>query len=333
MWALNNRTPYGAERCWLRDSRGAYHFVVAVRVSFALDAAGKLELADEQLAPRSAPEFEGDPGLSSLKYESDLGAMPPTTEVVVRAHAHAPRHQATERVPVSLRVGAVYKQLLVHGERRYRADGLTLTEPAPFVSAPIRYEHAYGGSDSGDSTPGRRGAYPRNPVGCGYAIDPRTRAGALAHTIEYPVGDPAVRGPAGFGPIAAHWSPRRERAGTFDDAWHTAQRPLLPLDYDPGFALAAPEDQQLPDYLVGAERVELLGMSPEGALGFTLPSLALLFSTRIGLNLEQRRARLVSVSVEPEERRLGLLYKSALRVPARDVERLDEVTIEEGKPS
>jgi len=36
MWALKNRTPYAAERTWVRDRSGAHHWIVAVKATFDL---------------------------------------------------------------------------------------------------------------------------------------------------------------------------------------------------------------------------------------------------------------------------------------------------------
>jgi hypothetical protein len=329
MWALDNRTPYAAERAWLRDREGAYHFIVAVRASFALGSDGAVTLAPAQPPPCCAPEYEGEPELSSLARELDLGPLKPTTEVLLRAHAHAPDERARACVAVSLRVGALHKQLLVHGERHYRDDGFALTEAQPFVRREIRYELAFGGSDPSDQTPGRRAGDKRNPVGRGFALDPRTRAGQRAPSVTYLDGELERRGPAGFGPIASHWSPRRELAGRFDAAWHETQRPLLPLDYDPRFALAAPSDQQLPDYLVGGEPVELCGMTREGTLRFVLPVVDLTFVSRFRSGQTEHAGRLVTVSIEPEDGRLSLVLQTSLRVASRQVEQLDEVVIAE----
>jgi len=328
MWALKNHTRYAAERAWVRDRDGAYQLVVAVRASFVIGSEGDLALANEQPAPRAAPEFEADPASSSLKHEAELGPLTPTSDVVLRANAHA--KQPSEHVAVSLRVGALHKQLIVHGERTYGADGATLSRAAPFVTRPIRYEHAYGGSDPLDQTPGRRATERHNPVGRGFALDPRSRAGTLAPAIEYADGmDAASRGPAGFGPIASHWSPRCELAGSYDEVWQRERRPLLPLDYDPRFAMAAPFDQQLPSYLAGGEAVALEGMTPDGALRFLLPTVRLTFESRFGSVRAPHDGHLVSITIEPEERRLGLLFKSTLRVAARRVEQLDQTLVEE----
>ena len=68
---------------------------------------------------------------------------------------------------------------------------------------------------------------------------------------------PGPQRPAGFGPIARHWSPRVKFAGTYDAKWKQERLPLSPADFDDRFYLCVPEDQQAPSYLKGGEPVEL----------------------------------------------------------------------------
>src|SRR5688572_3450642 len=101
MWTLKNRTPYAAERNWTRDKRGVHQWIVAVKATFTIAKDGKLSLSDEQVPPVLAPEYHGEPGMSSLRYDSDLLRAKPCTDVIVDACAHAPRGKKAARVPVS----------------------------------------------------------------------------------------------------------------------------------------------------------------------------------------------------------------------------------------
>ena len=88
--------------------------------------------------------------------------------------------------------------------------------------------------------------------------------------------------PVGFGPIARHWSPRRERAGTHDRAWQEKRQPLPPSDFQARFNQCAPDDLQVPG-LKGGEPVRLTGVWPERPqMAFTLPRVHLAFETRLG---------------------------------------------------
>jgi hypothetical protein len=331
MWMLDNRTPYGAERNWTRDAQGAHWWIVAVKATFSLAADGQLELADEQPPPELAPEYFGEPGKSSLRYDSDLLAVKPDTDVLVAGHAHAPGGRAAPTVPVGIRVGKLQKQLLVHGDRVYRMGpaGLNTSGARPFRTRPIRYELAFGGTDFSDPDPKQHRIDERNPVGRGFAVRTERLEDKPAHSIEYTSGDPAKRGPAGFGPIDPGWQPRRALAGTYDERWAKSKKPLLPDDFKPSFALSSPVDQRLAKPLVGGERVELLNLTPEGRLLFEIPRMTLGLTAAFGRRREPLEPHLVTVMVEPEDHRLSLTWQATLRVPAPHVDYLDSTEIVE----
>jgi hypothetical protein len=331
MWALSNRTPYAAERNWIRDKQGATHWLVAVKATFDVAPDGRLKLADEQPAPLLAPEHRGDPAKTSLRLDSDLLAIKPGTDILVDACAHAPKGRPAPMVPVSLRVGEIEKTLLVHGTRVYYRGtvGLTTTNPIPFTSQPIHYEWAYGGTDTSHDDPRKHRIDARNPVGKGLATDIKRLEKQPAHTIEYPRGNPEKVGPAGFGPLCSYWSPRLERGGTYDQRWEKTKKPLLPDDYDERSALAAPDDQRPAKPLRGGETVTLVNMSPAGALRFDLPKIFLTFRTLFGRRSEEHRSTLTTVFVDAESAKLSLVWQSSLRVLPRQVDYLDETIIGE----
>jgi hypothetical protein len=329
MWTLLNRTPYAAERNWTRDKQGMHWWIVAVRATCEIAADGRLTLADEQPAPVLAPEYFGAPGESSLRYDSDLLYAKPTTDLLLVASAHAPEGQPVATVPVSVRLPHFQKQLVVHGDRLYRNGG-KVSAPRPFLTRPIRYELAFGGSDFSDPDPRNHRIDDRNPIGRGFAVDASRLVDQFAHAIEYPDGSPESAGPAGFGPIDPAWLPRRALAGTYDRQWADTKKPLLPDDYDPAYALSSPTDQRLRAPLLGGEPVELVNMTPEGTLVFALPRIALELTSIFGTRREPHGPpRLTTVLVEPDERRLSLVWQSTLRVPAPESDYLDRTEIVE----
>jgi hypothetical protein len=330
MWALDNRTPYSAERNWIRDKDGRHHWLVAVKASFDVSADGRVSLADEQTPPALAPEYTGAPGQSSLRWDSDLLFAKKCSDVVVEGQAHAsggPRDQ----VKVSLRVGPIRKQLAVFGTRVYYKGigGLAVSSPATFVTRPIVYEWAFGGSDSSDLDPGKHRLDERNPIGRGFAVNEDSLIDQPAHAIEYPGANPRKVGPAGFGAIDPAWSPRRQRAGTYDADWARAKKPLLPDDYDDLFGSSAPDDQRSAAFLRGGEAVELESMTPEGVLRFALPRIYLTYTTYFGSRSEEHRGQLVTVLLFPELMKLSLVWQSTLFVGPRDGDYLDRTQIGE----
>lgn len=331
MWALDNRTPYAADRAWIRDKMGAHHWLVAVKATFDIGEHGRLRLADQQPRPLRLPQYRGDPATTSLRLDSDLLAAKPATDVILDAYAHAPRGKPRTTVEVSLRVGEVHKTLLVHGPRVYRRGvwGLTTSSPVPFIRQPIHYEWAFGGSDVTPADMRKRVMDARNPVGKGIRVDKSQLEHQPAHLIEYPGGNFAAAGPAGFGPIASAWSPRRERAGTYDARWEATKKPFLADDYSDLAALSSPDDQRPSKPLRGGETVSMTNMTPSGELRVDLPRIFLTFQTRFGHRPVEHRGTMVTVFVAPDDLKLSVVWQSLLPVSVRDADYLDFTTIRE----
>ncbi len=331
MWMLRNRTPYAAGRNWTRDKKGMPVWIVALKATFDVGADGKLTLADEQQPPALDPEYRGDPNKTSLRTDSDLLAVKPGTDVLLDAVAHAPRARPTQTVEVSLRVDRLEKTLLVHGTRVYYrgAAGLTTTAARPFVTQPIEWEWAFGGVDTHHKDPSKHRMDMRNPIGKGFALDPKVLENQPAHSIEYPRGNPAKVGPAGFGPLTSFWSPRLERSGTYDAAWEKTRKPLLPADYDPRASLAAPDDQRPQIPLRGGETMVLENLTPEGRLAFRLPTVIPAFATYVARRTVEHAGILATVYFATETKKLTLVWQTSLSVPSRDVQHLDFTEIRE----
>jgi hypothetical protein len=328
---LKNRTPYGAERSWVRDAEGNHLWIVTVKATFRFDDAGQVTLDDEQPAPRFTPEYFGDPGRSSLRYDAEMVAPKPTTDVLLNAQAYAPHQKAAKAVYVGVRAGEIHKRLMVHGPRVYEntLGRVAISEAKPFVSCPLLYEYAFGGAYLGDADPKRQVISPNNPVGCGIARTTSELVDQPAHRIEYLDSRSNLPNPAGLGAISPDWSPRREKAGTYDATWSRDRAPLLPRDYDDGFLNAAPEDQRPTNHFRGGEVVELENLSPTGHVRFVLPRVYPTFTTHIGPTRHEHRARLGTVIIEPDERRLSLLFQTSLLVGTFQVDYLDATVIRE----
>lgn len=323
MWRINNRTPYAAKAGFFRDPTGAPHWLIAVRASFELDPEHNLVLATEQAPPLLAPQYARQPHRSSLQYDTDVGPLKPTSEVLVHGSAYAPNGEPTTQVDVALKLGPIHKQLTVFGERHYRPspEPLATGQAATFTRCSICYENAYGGTDNG-----QREA--RNPVGRGFALNPSDRAGTPAHRIEYTASTTQAPQPAGLGPIPSHWQPRIAQAGTFDEQWHKTKRPLLPDDYNPRSTLCAPADQQLPGYLQGGEELQLDNMTPDGQLRITIPRLRIHCTTQLKGRRQAQPSHLTTLIVEPDRTRVALVWQSSLCVPARDLEDIEETLVQ-----
>jgi hypothetical protein len=315
MWQIDNRTPFAAERGWVRDRDGAEIWLVAVKATFDIKPDGSTEVSKEQPPVLRLPEHHGEPGKSSIKYDADLVLTKKCTDIIVVGHAYAPGGQPVSELDVGFKVGPVQKVLRVVGDRYWGALGSTT--PEPFVKMPLVYERAYGGVDLKSDTPDKDWDW-RNPVGTGFAVSSSNATGLRLPNVEDPKDlitswkdRPA---PAGFGAVASHWQPRVGFAGTYDDHWMKTRQPLLAEDLDDRYFQSAPADQQSAEFLRGGEPVVLLRMTPGGDLRFILPKLYLGFETRFydgSRELHQNR-KLHTVILEPDLSRVSVVWHSAL---------------------
>jgi hypothetical protein len=308
MGEVQNFTPFVAEGDWVRGRDGGGVWVVAVRCTFTVDRDGTTSVAEEQDPDTLAPKYRGDPATSSLRYDSDFCLTKPTTDVLLHGHAYSPGGRPTAQVDVTMRVGDIQKTLRVTGDRQ----GGPSSSAALFTRMPLIYERAYGGREPDPPRdPNRPRFEPRNPVGTGFAAE------TPAPNVAYPGGSSTSR-PAGFGPVAPHWQPRMQYAGTYDAAWRRDRCPLYPADLDDRFFLCSPEDQRPAEFLRGGEPVELTNLTPDGWLAFLLPRVAFGFETEFrGGGGVPHRGKLHTVILEPDVPRVILVWRTELPCHAR----------------
>jgi hypothetical protein len=328
MWAIGNRTPYKAGKTWTRDKNGVHEWIVCVKGTFDIKPDGSVVPAEDQLDPLRVCEYSGEPGLSSVRYDADLVAMKPTTDVLLNGTAYAPGGRPSAHFSVSLRAGPVRKTIAVRGNREWVGGpfGQRPSAAEPVVQLPIVYERAYGGYDRTDPDPACQRMDARNPIGRGVAAAVGRRIGQPLPNFEYPTGNLENDGPAGFGVIDSFWSPRRELAGTYDEKWEEHRRPLLAEDWNPRALLSAPADQRPESYFRGGEVFELINLTPNGELRFVLPKIHFTFSTRIDTRIEEHRARLVTVIIEPDHLRVIMVWLTSLACPT-DADYLEQTVI------
>jgi hypothetical protein len=315
MWQIDNRSPFAADRGWVRDRNGTEIWIVAVKCTFDIRADGSTAISNEQPPVLRAPDYYGEPGRSSLRVDGDLVLTKKTTDVIVAGHAYAPDGRAVSELTAGFRVGPVQKVLRIVGDRVW--NGTRPTAAEPFVKMPLVYERAFGGVDRRSSNPERDADW-RNPVGTGFALSREHLDGVALPNVEYP--DDRVSSwkdrprPAGFGPIGSHWPARARFAGTYGDKWMKERQPLLPDDLDDRFFQCAPEDQQAPAFLHGGEPVILHHMTPSGDRSFRLPKIFLGFDTRFndGSREIHHGRKLHTVIIEADHPRLSLVWHSAL---------------------
>lgn len=311
---LTNLTPFAAADFPSIDKRGEERLVVVVAASFVLPppgrpASGPLQPCEQQPPPAATDVYWGEPGQSSLRYENQAAYVREKTDVVVHGHAWAPRGRPATKSMVSVRVGPASKRAVVLGPRVWRqgAGWLTASSPEPFESIRLSWEHAFGGS-------GKSTFEPRNPLGMGFYESDRDAIDKPLPFVEDP-GALLQRAsdrppPCAFGPVPRSFQPRLALAGTYDPAWIEARAPLWPDDFDEAFFQSAPAGLVVP-HLSGGEPIVLEGLSPDGPIACALPEERLVARCAFAGRAERKRMTLDTVSIEPDERRIMLVWRAS----------------------
>jgi hypothetical protein len=229
----------------------------------------------------------------------------------------------------------VSKRLAISGDRTWTRGliGTKISDPQPFVKMPLKYELAFGGTDLEPKNPDAPDYEPRNPIGVGLA--PKGSKGSLEGKPLPNIEDPEhlIKGagdrpaPAGLGPICPHWAPRKNYAGTYDEAWTKNRAPYLPKDFDPRFLNSAHPDLIAPSYLEGGEPVEMSGVLPRGAqLSFELPMCDIEIVFELDGKQHTKRPVLDTIVFEPDANRFSMIWR-ACQVVDKKLLRLSEMFV------
>jgi hypothetical protein len=239
-----------ASLAW-RVGEGSWSLAVICKLTFQLTP-GEARLAKRHDPIYERERFPDDDRGASLYAPSDLVPSRPLTDVTVVGSVFAPRSQPTSSLTARLKVQTIDKSLLVEVAPTPRGK--------PFKSAPLGYEYAE--------------PSPTNPVGCSL------EDGSFPHsTRATPVVDPSATNPGhtspGFGPIASHWSARKDHLeGELPDFQEGSGPYELASGFDMKVFNAAPPDQQLPELAANCE-IHLENLHPDHAMLQTrLPNVA-----------------------------------------------------------
>ncbi len=314
MLQVKNKSQFKVHITVVPDKEGVDTLLIAVKGTFAIGE--KVTIHPSQVAVAPADVYYGDPDSSSIKTPSDVSLPKPAVDFLLLGHAYTPGGQATQ-VDVSMRLGTGVKKIRAVGNRTWGSGifGSKASPPQPFDKIPLTWECAFGGINVHPKSPEKKKSEERNPAGKGFHHFGPPKEGTPLPNLE-PLHD-AYRSwkdrpdPVCFAPIAGGWLPRRTFAGTYDQAWQDSRAPYLPKDFDPKFLQIAPPDQIIPG-LVGGEPVEILNASPNGRLSFALPAYAIEAQVSLGNSVEKPAMRLDTVLVEPDDKRVILVWRGAL---------------------
>jgi hypothetical protein len=323
MLQIDNQTPLASAISLFTDNRGATLAAVAVKGTFDIRAMGALNVAEVQKPVFLSDVHYGDPAESGVKYPCELVMGKRATDVGLVGQVHSPTGDPVRQLDASLRVGPLRKSIRVFGDRVWEGlGGITLTPstPEPFVSMPIVYERCFGGPAgvTGDRAVDFNDS---NPIGVGFATRQSSARGLKLPNIEDPghlMKGPTDKPPvAGLGFVAPSWQPRRQYAGTYDDAWREHVFPVLPSDFDDRFFNCAPPGLTSNGFLEGGEAVELINLCSRGPLRFNLPAIALWLEFTWCGALVRRKANMWTVTLEPDAGSYSVVWGGAIDVVAQ----------------
>lgn len=333
---LKNTTPFAAERVVLQDVAGRDVLVVVLKATYNYSPDGVLSVAEQQVPIVFADEPYGEPGASSVRYESDLALRKVGADVVLIGNAHAPAGATVSELDVSVSVGSVQRSLRVFGDRYWRRTlGFpSISAPKPFEQMPLTYERAFGGRDCSAEDPAYHEQESRNPVGVGLIA---AKSGQPLEGVPLPniedaqdlIRNPQDRpAPAGVGFLGRHWQPRVGFAGTYDDAWKVERAPLLPDDFDDRYFNGAHPSLVAPGFFVGGEGVALVNCSADGPVRFVLPRLVPKITALGWLGAATpMAAHCDTLTIEPDLRRISMVWR-ATRDVYRDMHNIARILVE-----
>ncbi|PRP95830.1 hypothetical protein ENSA5_36990 [Enhygromyxa salina] len=315
---MNNLTPFAATCMPFMTPKNLEAALIVVAGRFDLPEPRSrvgASISEHQILPPLEDEYHGEPSRSSLKRDG-LGSCPRSgTDVHVCGEAWTLGGQPATETVVEVRVGPCKRRAVVYGDRYWRRGlaGPRPSAPLPFERVSLTYERSFGGFIDGARRRAIRDASERNPVGEGLVPSFTSAVDRALPNIEDPnqlIQSPSdLPIPAGFGPIARHWGPRRVFAGTYDDAWATKHAPLWPADLDERFFRAASPGLQAPEHLVGGEPVRLVGLHPDGTIEFALPRHRFLAKLRTAAQTLRLPLALDTVAIDTTEMALTMIWK------------------------
>lgn len=312
---------------------GGLLLLVVIRQRFAVAKNGEVAPADGATVCMADELWNPDePETSSIKLPSDLCVSKPGTDILVVGEAMQRDRAPTSQLDVYIRVGTIEKTLRVFGTRVWYpgvGGAYVLSKPEPFESMPLRWEYAYGGRDADTDPPLEE---PRNPVGRGVVRDSKKLKHTPGPNLEDPrnlIKDHKSRpSPVCTAALGRHFEPRRRYAGTMDEIWKRERMPLPPMDFDDRFNQLAPPDLISHGHLRGGEQVDLLGLSPWGAMRFFLPRTSYYVGAETEDGMTEHRVVLDTVILQPNDASFDLVYRTHMKVP-KPVEKLRGVQVHE----
>ncbi|MER9565623.1 DUF2169 domain-containing protein [Mesorhizobium sp. M0571] len=331
MFVSGNTTPFLAEAFPYQDKHCVRHCVAVVRATFDVDTDGKCTPSKQQSPFVYSDTHYGDPETTSIRVETDFVPVKPKCEVLLDAAAMAPGGRPIESLEVGLFGPNLQKRAIVTGQRRWFRGGLGIqaSPPTPFISMPLAWHLAFGGTDRTNPDPAKHSSDAVNPIGSGYLVGQSNIDGTTLPCIEHPHSRMRIWNdrprPIGFGPVPRFAKERALYAGTYDKHWMDNVLPFLPHDFDDRYFQAAPQDQWV-DQLTEGLMFGCLNMNKSGKFKVRLPALSIPVRFLFNDITESRALRPDTLVLVPHENRIVLVGRVATKLP-RKMTKLQEVHV------
>lgn len=299
-----------------------FQWTCVIKASFEFDKEGNLTPLHEQPPIEEIDQHYGKPLETSLKTANETAPFKTGSELYL--YGAATPHQENQKV-MEVKLGMTFpdgsswqKVLRIFGRRTWKGMRFTprVSEPENIgTPVPLKYELAYGGIDNDTGQ-----EYEANRAGRGFFSDPTKFSDSELPQIE--VGPKFIKSPkdqpspAGFGPLPVFWSPRKDDAGTLDEA--SAKAGLCPFgdDLKPSFYNVAPRDQRFETELKGGEIITLTGFMPElppaKPLKLILPELDHELWKVVGKKQEKIVPVYDTVVIDVDSRTISMIWRAAI---------------------
>jgi hypothetical protein len=321
MLEIRNKTPFSTLLVPSLDKQGYNYAVIIIKGTFTIHQRGAaLVVADEQLPPQQSDVFYGEPGKSSVRYESDIAPVKHAVDIILNGHAYAPAGQPATSVDASLQIGSYKKPIKVIGDRVWQKHNFQWQQSSPqkFERMPLVYENAWGGVAQIEQDNANIAFCVYNPIGKGFV---GTKGQGLREGLALPnIENPAqciqywddCPLPVGFGFVGRNWQPRLQYAGTYDQQWKQNRMPLLPLDFDERYYNGTHPDTVPLKTLAAGEEVIANNLSASGYLKFTLPRYRFIATAKIKGETTAYTPVMDTLIIEPDELRVLITWRVAI---------------------
>jgi hypothetical protein len=269
MLQLENKSHWQASLypAWSVDRKS--QITLVIKTGYWFDKRGTITPMGQVPAIEEEDRHYGNPLSTSLAASCETVPFKKGGEILCYGTAHPVEEQLSViQTKIGLRRGEEdywTKALRVSGKRSWQRSLLSTSPSEPEVleePLPLRYEFAYGGKDLRNDESG----YEANPSGIGFSQTSRHHKDLQVPQIE--IGPDYLTSltqrpiPAGYGPLALHWTPRADLSPKIDEEALTMGLCPFAEDLAENFYNAAPEDQRFEKPFTGNETLLLQGLVP-----------------------------------------------------------------------